>query len=77
MGGGVFPVTTDELAILINELKDKLNKLESDFRKHDHGNTGSYAQGAITIRAGDATITGSKLSAQITTADTPRHPAGR
>ena len=43
---------------LVAELKEDLNNLRTDFRAHDHGNTGSYVQAAITLRASANSFSG-------------------
>lgn len=66
-GTGVFPLSESEISTTINELiemvtelKTAVETLRADFKAHDHGNTASYAQEAITIRATPATVTGTE-----------------
>jgi hypothetical protein len=77
MPHGVMPPSYNDLALIINELRADLNALRQDFRRHDHGNTASYVQAAITIRAIDNTFSGSpETSSAIVSADIPISPVG-
>lgn len=46
----------------IGNMRTDLDNLKQDFWRHDHGNTASYAQAAITIRATNNTFTNSPVS---------------
>ena len=66
--------STVDLAALVIQLQTKLNTLRSDFRSHDHGNTASYVQAAITLRGSANTFAG---TAEANSASTVPAPAGK
>jgi hypothetical protein len=65
MGYADMVVCLNAIYLDLVQLREELLSLRSDFIKHDHGNTGSYAQGAITKRGTAATVTGSLESTGI------------
>jgi hypothetical protein len=67
-------ISRQDLAVVLNEIvtdlatiRAEILALRVDFSKHDHGDTGSYAQGAHTIRATAAGLTGSYTSTGVLT----------
>lgn len=76
MPGGVLPPSLLDIVTLVNELKSDLAALRNDFRAHDHGNTGSYVQAAITLRAAPNTFSGTAETSSTTVAgDLPVPPS--
>ncbi len=76
MPGGVLPPSLLDIVTLINELKADLNNLRNDFRSHDHGNTGAYAQATINLRGVPNTFSGTAEANNATTSsDLPVPPA--
>jgi len=53
----------DAMITLINELKNDVDALRVDFRKHDHG--GTYAQQTMRINASAVTISGTETSSAV------------
>ena len=59
---------------LLTELKSDLNNLRTDFLAHDHGNTGSYVQQSITLRATANSMVGTAAVNTAVAADLPISP---
>lgn len=76
MPGGTIPASYEEIIAMLNEIKSDLEALRQDFRRHDHGNTGSYVQAAITIRGSDNSFNGSpETSSTVSRAALPTSPS--
>jgi hypothetical protein len=71
---GAQGVNMDQLITLINELRGDLNSLRTDFRAHDHGNTASYVQAAITLRATANTFNGTAETSSAVAAAAAKAP---
>ena len=65
-GEGFQSQQLDNLVLLLQELKDDLNALRTDFRGHDHGATYAAASWRIHNAAGVAASSGTETNSSVT-----------